>query len=304
MPDSSEASNEADAPGSDIDPADAFSLLGNATRLRIVTALHEDEETPLQFSDLFDRAEVADSGQFNYHLDQLVPHFVERTDDGYSLAAAGKRIARAVSAGLYTDSPTLEPFDLEGECIYCGASALEGAYEDERFSVACGDCGESILLVNAPPSLVRGRSPEEFVDAFERWSRTMVEQATRGLCPECGGTVEPDIDDDPHEAVAVEALAGFFCTVCGQPVVTSFGGVAMMDDTVQAFHDRRGAALEERHYWSIEQFVSDQHTTVHSRDPWSVEVSFYADGDACHVAIDEHLTVAGATIVPGGAPES
>jgi hypothetical protein len=36
---------------------------------------------------------------------------------------------------------------------------------------------------------------------------------------------------------------------------------------------------------------------VVSRDPWLVKVSFYADGDACHVEIDDDLDVVETEVV-------
>lgn len=286
-----------------LDAADAFSLLGDATRLEIVAALHDDAlDPPVPFSELHDRVGLDDSGQFGYHLKQLVPHFVEKSADGYALTAAGQRIARAVAAGLYTDSPRLEPFPVPGECLDCGESDLRASYADEHFRIVCRACNEVRLAVHTPPSLVRGRSPAAFVEAFQEWSWTQVDQAVRGVCPDCGGAVEPSVDDDPADPVAVPATARFGCTVCGRVVETSFGGVAARDPIVQAFLERRGDPLRDRPYWSVPQFVSGEHVEVLDREPWRVRVSFYADGDACRVEMDGDLAVVEATVVPGGAP--
>jgi DNA-binding transcriptional ArsR family regulator len=159
-----------DGSGSDdgLDSAAAFSLLGNATRLEIVSELHDGSvEPPVQFSDLYDEVEVADSAQFNYHLGKLVPHFVSKAEDGYELTAARRRLARAVTAGTYTDSPRLEPFEIDGSCYACGATALWASYESERLDIEWRDCGELVPGVGAPPTVVRGREPAEVVNAFD-----------------------------------------------------------------------------------------------------------------------------------------
>ena len=286
-----------------LDSADAFSLLGDATRLEIVTALHEDaRDAPFRFSALYDRVEVADSAQFNYHLKQLRPHFVSKVEDAYELTAAGRRLARAVTAGTYTDSPRLEPFEIDGRCYACGATALWASYEDERFAVECRNCEESVLDVRAPPTVVRGRNPEEVVAAFDRWSRMGIEQARRGICPECGGPTEPTITGPTSDALDFEVLPAFDCTVCGRTAMTSFGGLAALDPAVEEFHRERGASLQERPYWEISQYVAGDHVRIVSREPWLVRVSFFAEDDACHVELDRDLNVVETEVVPGETP--
>jgi len=310
MTDTGDEPPETDASGldaddaSDLDSADAFSLLGDQTRLRIVSVLHDDRaDAPIQFSALYERVDVGDSAQFNYHLKQLTPHFVTKVGErGYELTAAGRRLARAVAAGTYTDSPRLDPFEIDGTCYACGEDALRAAYEDETFTIDCRACGERLLEVRVPPTVVRDGDPETVVDAFDRWSRTQVRQATRGVCPDCGGAVEPSVVDDVSEPIAFEALAAFECAVCGRRTVTSFGGIASQTPEVEQFHRRRGASLRDRPYWEIPQYVAGDHVRVVSRDPWSVGVSFFANGDACHVEIDGDLAVDRIEIVPGETP--
>lgn len=79
-------------------PDDAFAVLGNGTRMEILRAL-ADADDSLSFSELRDRVGVSDSGRFNYHLDKLDGHFVTDTSDGYQLQNAGKRVNKAVLSG-------------------------------------------------------------------------------------------------------------------------------------------------------------------------------------------------------------
>ncbi|MEF8779198.1 MAG: helix-turn-helix domain-containing protein [Haloferacaceae archaeon] len=296
-------SEDADADPDILDPAEVFSSLGNETRLTIVSVLHEEfSGGPVQFSTLYDRLDLDDSAQFNYHLKKLVPHFVSGGDDGYALTAAGMRLARAVTAGTYTERPTVEPFDVDGRCHACGERQLRGEYDEETFSIACRGCGESILRVHVPPTVVRDREPGELVDAFERWSSYQVEQARNGICPDCGGTVRPRVSDDVDERIPFEAVAEYTCTVCGRRAVTSFGSIAYRHPDVQGFHERRGASLEDRRLWEVGQYVAGEGVEVRSRDPWLIRVSFFAGGDACHVEIDESLEVVRTEIVAGERP--
>lgn len=148
--------------------AAAFALLGDPTRLEIVTALHAAADTPVEFSELYDRVDVGDTGRFNYHRDELVPHFVRRTDAGYELTAAGERVARAVAAGTYTDDPVVDARPIDGDCRECGAETLVAGYRDERFRIECRDCGSLLLGVQVPPSVGRGRDPADLPAAVDR----------------------------------------------------------------------------------------------------------------------------------------
>lgn len=86
---------------------DAFAVLGDETRLQILQALGEADE-PLAFSELFERIEYEDSSNFGYHLRKLVGHFVRKSDEGYTLWEAGRRVVEAVLAGAMTENPVME----------------------------------------------------------------------------------------------------------------------------------------------------------------------------------------------------
>jgi DNA-binding transcriptional ArsR family regulator len=55
-----------------VTPDEAFAALGDPTRIAILRALFEDPHEPTAFSDLRRAVGVRDSGQFNYHLGELV----------------------------------------------------------------------------------------------------------------------------------------------------------------------------------------------------------------------------------------
>jgi DNA-binding transcriptional ArsR family regulator len=287
------------------DPAEVFSLLGDETRLQIVTALYDAAlETPVGFSALYERIDIGDSAQFNYHLDRLVPHFVAKSADGYELTERGKRIARVVGAEIYTGGPDGGSFELAGECYACGEPALRAIYEDERFAVECRACGEGVPSAPVPPSLVRGRASDAVGAAVDRWARDQVDIAARGSCPTCGGPVDPVVVEDVSYTVSFEAVAAFECGVCSRRTTMTFGALAIRHPAVRTFHRRRGAPLRDRRYWEIGQYVADENVEVLSRDPWRVRVSFFEDGDALHVEFDETLDGVRTETVAEGAPES
>lgn len=277
-------------------PAEAFSLLGDEVRIEIIAALDETRLKRVSFSELYDRVELDDSGQFNYHLSKLVDHFVSKTDGGYQLTAAGERLARAVAAGLYTDSPEFPPFEVRGTCIACAEPALEAAYADEQFTITCGACDHRMLGVSAPPSLVRGRSPEEALAAFEEWSFLQVEQARAGICPSCGGSMDQSVTRQTPDGLPFDVLPELTCGVCGRRVVTSFAAVARGDPTVEAFRDRHDLDYRSRPYWELDEYVSDEHLELLSESPFRMQLTLPAADRVCEVVIDGSLDIVRTTV--------
>ncbi|QPV61769.1 helix-turn-helix transcriptional regulator [Halosimplex litoreum] len=92
------------------DPAEAFDVLGDQTRLSILRALADADE-PLSFTRLRERCGVADSGRFSYHLRRLCEYFVRETGDGYELGHAGSRVIAATGDSA---SGRPEPSDAAG----------------------------------------------------------------------------------------------------------------------------------------------------------------------------------------------
>lgn len=272
--------------------AEAFGLLGNETRTAILRALLEDErETPLSFSELYEAVGGEDSGRFNYHLQQLVGHFVERTEDGYAFRHPGRRIAHAILAGTYTEHARMEPTPAPGACYACGVEALRARYEDEQFRIRCEECGETLLSVPFPAVAVRNREPAEVLDAFDRWSTTQGRLAADGVCPECTGRMDGEISTDVSSFIDFAVVPRFECRVCGRRAVTSFGSVALGHPEVIAFHHRHESYPRQRPYWTVEQLVGFRHTAIEGEDPWRVSVAFPIGDERVVATIDEAVEV-------------
>ncbi|PSP55985.1 hypothetical protein BRC82_03190 [Halobacteriales archaeon QS_1_67_19] len=139
------------------DPADAFGLIADETRMTILRALaeapYEEYGGSLSFSELRSRADVRDSGKFNYHLQQLVGQFIRETDDGYSLNYAGDLLYRTVVAGFFTDQTDADDVDTDSRCLDC-ETGLETRYEDTRLHIACPECGREYQDIPFPPTAV------------------------------------------------------------------------------------------------------------------------------------------------------
>lgn len=275
-------------------PSDAFGILGNDVRIAVLRALVDGvEEVPASFSALREAVGVSDSGRFNYHLQQLTDHFVEHDADagGYRLRYPGRKVARAVLAGTFTERAEMAPVPVEGACHACGDERLVAEYADERFTIECDACAEPVVAVPFPPSAVSSRSPESVPEAFDRWSTRQAGLDAEGVCSECAGRMEGSVTTEAGGSLGFEALARFECTVCRRSGVVSFGGVALQRPEVLAFHHRRDVFPFERPYWTVPQLVTDEYTTIESRDPWRISVEFPVAGDVLEAELDGSLNV-------------
>jgi hypothetical protein len=213
-------------------PEEAFAVLGNETRLDVVRvlwragAIHEyddvesETDTTIPFSTLRRRVDVEDNGQFNYHLSKLRPHFVRRTDEGYRLTGAGRKIARAVVAIAGQPDPGVVA-DPGIDCPLCGAPVAAG-YDVQWLRYSCTECeglfGDAapegaILHASLPPA---GLSEWASKDALSTGLfRCMLDLTylARGVCRECAASVETTVsvceDHDPDENGS--------CGSCGTP---------------------------------------------------------------------------------------
>jgi len=191
-------------------PEEAFSVLGDDTRLTILRVLGDADE-PLAFSDLFDRVAYDDPPNFNYHLKKLVGHFVEKTERGYRLRQAGHRVVEAVLSGAVTEAPTVERTPIDRACQHCGASSVEVEYREEEVGIYCTQCAgqygdgsdvgnldrpadtELIGHVHLPPAGVHGRTPAEMTEAAFVWTVAQTQALHRGVCPRCAAPVSDSV---------------------------------------------------------------------------------------------------------------
>jgi len=289
----------------DLDPAEAFALLGNETRIEILEALHlatteREDDAPVTFSALYDRVDLDDSAHFNYHLKQLLDHFVRKVEcegadagddctEGYEFRTPGWKVVRSVFAGTFTGRSELGPVDAPGACYECGGD-LEATYANEMLTVACTDCGRTPVNYSFPPGGLADRTPDEFLDAFHHHVRHHYCLAADGVCPECMGRMETEMETTtavPDREVAVRHV----CRRCDNRL-TSAVGVNLLDAApVLTFFSERGVDLTTEPFWTHPWAVSDVHTTVVSEEPVRVRLELPCAGDVLSVTVDETLDV-------------
>jgi DNA-binding transcriptional ArsR family regulator len=240
-------------------PAEAFALLSNDLRLRIVQALGE-AEGPLSFSTLRERVEERDSGRFNYHLGKLVGWFVVHTDEGYRLTWAGRQVVGAVVAGTYNAAVDFEPVPVDEACPRCGGEGLEATMEDEVAMVRCRDCEEWRLQFPFPPSTVDQFERDELPDAFDRWLRVTFARMLAGFCENCGGRFAAHYEEIPDDADPVTVV--YTCDRCNLSAHVGVDQAATVHHVGAAFFADHGYPPHEHHLWQLPGFLDDRVVTV------------------------------------------
>lgn len=281
--------SDARAVESTADPEDAFSRLGNATRLRVIRSL-ADSESPPTFTDLFEASDEETTAGFAYHLRQLVDHYVEKRATGdddeadarYVLTSAGRAVASALQAGVYTDRVERGPEAVGGDCPICGAAELEAGLADNVVSVACTSCETVLLTLPFPPNGARNREMTDLLDAFDAYHRRRLSLVADGVCPDCAGHAHGRIEaadapgadtttGDPEERPVVAAA----CEACSFTLRAPVSLAVVDHPAVVAFfagHDASPGPI-----WNL---GSGWREAVLSTDPWAVRVSVRLGDDA------------------------
>jgi hypothetical protein len=300
-------------------PDEAFAVVGNETRLEILRSL-SDADGPVSFSDLREHVGMRDSGQFNYHLDKLVGHFVAQTDDGYALRQAGDRVIEAILSGAVTHAPEFDLTTIDETCHYCG-SPVAVRYGEERVRIYCTNCEGgyarepsdapdspdeygylgSMLL---PPAGVEGRTPEQAYRAAWTWANLEILAMASGVCPRCSADIDWTVDvceshggtdslcDDCGRRQAV--LLSADCTNCNYGIG---GGIFIAFATTTpllAFllkHDINPISPDAADRHRMNRIHEDYSENVLERDPLKARFTATVDGDEFSLTIDEELNV-------------
>ena len=301
-------------------PDEAFAVLGNEIRLDILRALwnadaaHKYDDVSdiaetISFSELRRRVDVDDNGKFNYHLSQLVPHFVRQTDDGYRLSSAGKQIARtviAVSGPEHVDFAT----DLERDCPVCSAP-LTASYEDQWLRISCTRCdglfGDkapdgAIFFTNYPVAGLMDRSPEEaFATGFYRCMLDITSMM-RGVCRECAGSISASISVcDTHHPLAEDPCAScgtrfpvwadVRCSSCGFAKRLPIEAFTMGLTPVIGFLDDLGIDILAPSFDEVVDLLQSRFETTVTTEPFQVTVTIQGEGARLSVSMNDEMAV-------------
>lgn len=291
-------------------PDEAFAVLGNETRIRILHVLADAPE-PLSFSELYDRIDYDPSTNFSYHLKKLEGHFVRKTDEGYELGQVGNRVVQAVLSGTMTEAPLLERTRIDHRCEFCGADTEIG-YTKGYLGLYCTECPGNttdevpeefrgyLRAQPFPPAGLQSRTATEIHRAAFTWGNLQRLSLASDLCPICSARLDTTMDIcETHD------FDGDFCETCDRRRLVSIttrctnciiegGGplrtFLLADTEVLAFLTTHGinplAASTEP--WAK---LETRNEEIVSTEPAVVRLTLVVDGDTIALTVDSDLSV-------------
>lgn len=271
-------------------PDEVFGLLSSEVRVGILRTLGETPNKALTFSELYDRVEMADSGNFNYHLDQLMGVFV-RESSGYELTHAGERIIGAIHAGTYTTNATVEPIQVGWNCLLCGSDMI-AEYTNEKAVFRCVDCNEGARF-SFPTGSLDQFAREELPYAFARWWHHLGQQFIDGFCSYCAGRMEGELvrlpggtEDDPKPS-----QAEFECRRCGAVAIVSGATIATFHPVVEGFFAEHGFDVWASHPSQVWGEMDAFDSAVLSEEPPRIEMQFEYEDEMAVAEIEPDATI-------------
>ncbi|MWV40807.1 helix-turn-helix domain-containing protein [Natrialba sp. INN-245] len=324
----------ADDESTTLSPDDAFAVLANETRFEIVRALWElyepedpanvvkfsnlyDADIGITFSELYEQVGYEDSGNFNYHLEQLTDHFVRRTESGYELTEAGFEVARSVVAGTVRERPRFDTVEIDERCPQCGAPVVVD-YENHHVTASCSQCtgiwqdadGDDGVLFTFPfpPTGLSDRTPEEAFHAVLGYNLQRIRSFVDGVCPDCSGEVDESFDvcathepDDGggcqhcHRQHRTEVAER--CNRCKSVVRGPLTIAILTHPAVTAFYYDHG--VDHRFAsWETFRLAGAVEEAVLETDPVRIRVTVPCEGESLELAVDEERSVVDAVVEP------
>ena len=305
-----------------LSPDEAFATLGDETRLGILQALGR-ADGPLSFSALRERVGVEDSGGFNYHLEQLVGHFVGKSEDGYRLRRPGRRVVEAVLSGAVTDAPDLDRTRVEETCELCGAP-MEVARDGGSIAMYCTECagryshayGEDrtgrradegyLGRLPLPPAGLRDRTATEALRAAWTWGNLEILAMSAGICPRCSATVDHELrvcgNHDAGDGLCSECNGRqavrltLSCTNC----IFASGGIfslRLVSNTalLDLLTDHGVNPVAPDSIRRANGVHGEYDEKLLSTDPFRARFTFELDGDRLALTVDDDLEVVEST---------
>lgn len=271
-----------------VSPEEAFSLLGEETRLAILKAVWETENGVAPFAEIRDRVGNPDSGQFNYHLNKLKGYFLRSVEGGYELDQAGREVVRAVMAGSLTENPETGGTPIDGTCVHCGEGLV--VRYDQYGVVECGSCEETIMWNEFPPAGLQERDPDEFARAFDRWTKRRFQLAMDGICPSCAVEMETEVARPTRNSDRTVASL-HACPNCEYEARVPIFAHVLNHPAVMALYYAQGVNLNELPYWEWRDLAKEFSVETESGIPWRVVVTVRYEGEELELTLDDSFDV-------------
>ena len=170
----------------------------------------------------------------------------------------------------------------------CNAADLEARCVENYVEIYCTGHGDSIGLLPFPPSSIRRHEGTEFLYALNRYHRYQFGLAIDGICPECGGAIDPGVERYADPDRKHDMWLQLDCDTCGwwRGMLGLFA--VLEHPAVVGFYADHGENLRDRPLWYLGPNWEEE---VLSDDPLRVAISTRLDEDEITVVFDDDLAV-------------
>lgn len=247
---------------------DVFGLLSDEIRLDILRtvalAQHEEGQTgvaSLSFSDIYDRVEVSNTSKLSYHLGELTGTFLRKHEEGYAFTHAGEQLVRFILSENYRSPSDVGVIETDGDCLFCGETALEATIEEQYFMIRCSACERPAFSYRVRPAQVRAHTGTDLIDAVIWEQAGDLLKTQQGVCPDCAGRLETEVVDTTVEpvgsAVPVSFAAISECQQCLRRLGRPLPYAAAYHPESIAFHWEHGVDIMGTGFWEFHRHLND-----------------------------------------------
>lgn len=221
---------------------------------------------------------------------------------------------RAVLTGVFNESPSLAPIEIDERCPYCG-TAVELQYRDEQLTARCTGCGGVVradefpsgtyLRYGFPPSGLAGRSPEAVLEAAHVLYDSKIAPTMAGVCPECAGRVDHSLDVCGDLELAEDGLCyacdtrfsvwtEYACSRCRYRRTTPWFELLTDPAVIACYNEHTdfGQTVPfSTHTWENVPYIRCISQSVRSGEPLRVTIVVELEPAEREVVLDENLAV-------------
>lgn len=293
-----------------VDVRELFRLLGNETRMRIMRVLWSEfdfeyyvteSREPTSFGSIREQAEVADSGNFNYHLGELTGTLVADVEGGYVLTPLGYNLMRSIDRYADFAYHTIDEWEVADPCPFCDGT-LAATYRREVLEVRCRDCAAlaadgNFTFVELSSIGAQHLDREQLLDAAILTLSSKVRSSMWGICWDCNAPMETtlvlcdDHDLDPRGTCSncenrYRTRVRASCSACGTSGLGPTVEYAIVTPSVGALFGSAGRSPGQIGPWRYRLAALGGATErVTATDPVTTEITFAFDENTCRATI-------------------
>lgn len=280
---------------------DVFRLLSDEIRLEVLEAVavaqHEEfvaGPNPLSFSEIYERVDVDSTSKLSYHLGELTGTFLRKHGGGYLFTQAGEQLVRFVLAENYESPSAFGTIETEGQCLFCGETALEATQDDQFFLVQCSDCARPVYSYRIRPAQVRSHDGSDLIDTVVWEQAADCLKMRQGVCPDCAGNMTTEILDVNATEGAPDGVPASFgtkteCQQCLRSMSLPLTHAVAFHPESVAFHWEHGIDIMGTGLWEFHSHLHDGLWRSERVDdgPATYRVTLQADATSLRLFVDE-----------------